>query len=143
MQYVHYLHCQHNHYSPACLSFWSSHAQLQFFAAIDHVLKHMIDSVLVNARYVSDYLSHFTPDAAEETGGAWFLTMPGIVGKDSTEVTIVHRRVLKIVALTFAAIVFTQSHSERRDRIDLRACSVPGFGAGQSRHQLIYVFELM
>src|SRR6185295_2334171 len=103
----------------------------------------MIDSVLVNARYVSDYLSDFAPDAAEETGGAGFRAMPGIVRKDSTEVTIVNGWVLKIVALTFAAIVFAQSYSERRERINLGACSVPGFRSGKSGHQFVDVLELL
>src|SRR6267142_37763 len=111
MQYVHNLNCQDNHYATASLSFRRRHAQLQILATIDHILEHVVDSVLMNAGAFSDYLANFTPNAAEKTSGAWQRLIKRIGGEDPQQITIVNRRPVKVVFLAFAPIVFAQRGS--------------------------------
>ena len=83
VQHVHYLNCQNNHDAATRFSRWNTHAQLQIFAAVDHIFEHVIDCVLVNASALSDDLSDIAADTAKKTCGARFGTMTWIVGENA------------------------------------------------------------
>ena len=67
MEHVHYLHSQHYHY--ATRSRKGLLPELQIFAAIDRVLQHTIDRVLVHAGAFGDDLSHFATHLAQKNRG--------------------------------------------------------------------------
>jgi hypothetical protein len=72
MEHVHYLHSQHYHDTSTRFAEGGCDTKFQFFTAIDHVLQHVIDRVLVHAGAFGDYLSHFATHLAKETRSAWF-----------------------------------------------------------------------
>ena len=74
MQNVHDLHSQDNHKTPPRFAFGVYDTKLQILAAIDHVLQHVIDSVLVNSGAFGNNLTHFAAHAANKAGGAGFET---------------------------------------------------------------------
>ncbi len=82
MKHVHYLDRQHNHHLPSSFAGRSHQAQLQFLAAIDHVLQDMIDGVLVNSGPVGNDLANFATNATKETRGTGPQPVLRIVGKN-------------------------------------------------------------
>jgi len=82
MEHVHYLHSQHYHDTAARFAKGGCYTKFQFFAAIDHVLQHVIDRVLVHAGALSNDLSHFSAHRAKETRSARFALVSRIVGED-------------------------------------------------------------
>src|SRR2546430_1502561 len=99
VQYIHNLYRENNHHAAPGFSGWSGHAQPQILAAIDHVLKHVIDSVLVHAGSVSDYLSYVPANLSQKAGGTLSRLVARIVREDATEISIVNGWILKIVTL--------------------------------------------
>jgi hypothetical protein len=84
MEHFHYLHSQRYHDTTTRFAKGGCHAKLQLFAAIDHVLQHVIDRVLMHACTISNDLSHLSAHLAKETRGAGFVSMSWIVGEDAT-----------------------------------------------------------
>jgi hypothetical protein len=80
--------------------------QPQFLAAINHVLQHVIDCVLVYASSFSDNLTHFPPHAADEARCALFGPVSWIIREDPVQITIIDSRPFEVVAFTLPPVVF-------------------------------------
>src|SRR4030095_7531514 len=114
MEHVHYLHSLHFHDTTTRFAEGGCYTKFQFFAAIDHVLQHMVYRVLMDAGTFSNDLSHLTPHLAKKTCSTWFRLVPRIVRENSIEIAIVNCGPLEVVTLALAPVVFSQSYSERR-----------------------------
>src|ERR1051325_11259699 len=97
----------------------------------------------MHARAFGDDLSHLATHLAQETRSALAMLVTWIVGEDATQIAIVNRGPFEVVTLALATIVIAQRSAQRRQRLDLRACSVLRFRACELGHQLIDVFELL
>src|SRR5215212_1696094 len=106
MEHVHYLHSQHYHDMTARFAEGCCYAKSQFFAAVDHILQHVIDRVLMHAGAFSNDLSHLATDLAQETRSAGQCLVPRIVREDAMEISIVNCGPFEVVTLALAAIVF-------------------------------------
>src|SRR5215213_8284816 len=106
MKHIHYLHSQHYHDTTTRFAEGGCYTKFQFFAAIDHILQHVIDRVLVYAGAFSNHLSHLATHLAHEARGARPCLVSWIVGKDSMEIPIVNCGPFEVVTLTLAPVVF-------------------------------------
>src|SRR5215210_4402450 len=143
MEHVHYLHSQHYHDTTTRFAEGGCYTKFQFFAAVDHILQHVIDRVLMDASAFGNDLSHFAPHLANKTCGAGPCLVPWIVGKDPVKISIVNCRPFKVVTLALATVVFSQRSSQRGEWLDFRTNPVPWFGAREIFHQLVNVFEFV
>src|ERR1041385_915515 len=143
MEHVHYLHSQHYHDTSARFAKGGCYSKFQFFTTIDHVLQHVVYRVLMHAGAFSNNLSHFASHPAQKTCGALFWLVSRIVTEDAIEIAIVNCGPLEVVSFAFATVVFAQCSLERREWFDFGARSVFRFRAGEARHQLVDVFELV
>src|SRR2546425_8051404 len=141
MQHVHHLDGQDNHDAPASLSRGSCHTQLELFTAVDHILQHVIDCVLVNSGSLGNDLTNFATHAAEKTCGAGTGVMMWIVRKDSTQIAIVDSGPIKVITLTLAAIMFAQRNLQSRERLDFGSRTVARFRSRKLFHNLVDVFK--
>ena len=113
MEHVHYLHSQHYHDTSARFAEGGCYTKFQFFTAIDHVLQHVIDRVLVHARAFSNDLSHLTTHLAKEARSARFALVSRIVRENSMQFSIVNCGPFEVVTLALATIVIAQCSSQR------------------------------
>src|SRR5215470_347611 len=108
MKHVHYLHSEHYHDTTARFAEGGCDTKFQIFAAIDHVLQHVIDRVLVHACTFSDDLSHLESHLAQKTDGTLAMFVMWIVGEDATQIAIVNSGPFEVVTLALAAIMIAQ-----------------------------------
>src|SRR5215217_9018964 len=113
MKHVHYLHSQHYHDTTTRFAEGGCYSKFQFFAAVDHILQHVIDRVLMHTSALRNYLTHFAPHLANETRGTGPCLVSWVIRKNSMEISIVNRGPFKVVTLALATIVFPQRTSQR------------------------------
>src|SRR5215213_3818066 len=111
MKHIHYLHSQHYHDTTTRFAEGGCYTKFQFFAAIDHILQHVIDRVLVDPCAFSNDLSHLATDVPNETHSTGPCLVSWIVGEDSMEISIVNSGPFEVVTLALAPVVFAQRSS--------------------------------
>src|SRR3712207_4062092 len=99
MEHVHYLHSQRYHDTTTRFAKGGCYTKFQFFAAIDHILQHVVYRVLMHTGALGNDLSHLTPHLAQETCSTHFRLVSRIVGENSIEIAIVNRGPLEVVTL--------------------------------------------
>jgi hypothetical protein len=114
MEHVHYLHSQHYHDTSARFAEGGCYTKFQFFTAIDHILHHVIDRVLMHAGTLGDDLSHLETHLEKKTRGTLSMLMMWIVGDDATQIAIVNRGPFEVVTLALATIVIAQGEAQCR-----------------------------
>src|SRR5215211_4201585 len=107
MEHVHYLHSQHYHDTTTRFAEGGCYTKFQIFAAVDHILQHVIDRVLMHAGAFSNDLPHFAPHLAHEAGRAGPCLVSRLVGKNSMKISVVNGGPFEVVTLALATVVFS------------------------------------
>ena len=107
MEHIHYLHSQHYHDTTTRFAEGGCYTKFQIFAAVDHILQHVIDGVLMHAGAFSNDLPDLATDLTNEAGGTGPCFVSWIVGKDSMKISIVNGGPFEVVTLALATVVFT------------------------------------
>jgi hypothetical protein len=77
--------------SRACLR--SAQAEVQLAAALDHVLEHLVDRVLIDARPTADHLADRFPDLDQELRRRHVLSAFRRVREQAAQVAVVETRI--------------------------------------------------
>ena len=119
VQVIHRLHGQQYGELLAGLFLRYRQAELELATAPDHVLEHLIDRVLVDARPARDDAPDLTPESGDELRRGAIARVLRRIREDAAQVAIVEIRVIHAVVLTLGAIVLVQRLGQLPQRIGL------------------------
>ena len=117
-------------------------AELQLAAARDHLLQDLVDRVLMGAGPVRHQFAQIAPHAAQHDRGRRPAAVLLGVGKQSSQIAIIHGRVLRAVAGPLLFIMLTQCFFQVRKRVDLPPRADKRRFLGDFVHQLVDVVQL-
>src|SRR6186713_169559 len=108
VQVIHRLHGQQYGELLAGLFLRYRQAELELATAPDHVLEHLIDRVLVDARPARDDPPDLTPEPGDELRRGAIACVLGRVGEDAAQVAVVEVRMIDAVVTALVAVVLSQ-----------------------------------
>ncbi len=87
-------------------------AKLQFPAALDHLLNHLVDRVAVFPGPASDAAAKFPANSAQKGRRRRISLVGGITGEQLSQVVVVNAGVIEPIVLAFATVVGTQGAAD-------------------------------
>jgi hypothetical protein len=95
-----------------------SDSQPQLPASVNHLCKHLVDSIVVHASSFRNFVTQFTTMASEKTDCAWAGFVTSLRGEDSKQVAIIIRGPQERVMLALVASVHPQGNLNLIQRLN-------------------------
>jgi len=118
MNSVHGLHRQQYKQVLLGVMLRQAHSQPQLATSVDHLCKHLVDSIVVHAGSFRNFVTQFTAMTTEKTDRAWARFVPSLRGEDSKQVAIIIRGPQERVMLALVAVVLAQGNLNPIQRVN-------------------------